>query len=56
MRSTTLIVLAVLAILVGGTVLGIASLVLLPLVGGVVLVALLILFLQRRQAGKPPIR
>jgi hypothetical protein len=45
-----------LIILVGGTVMGIASLLLLPLVGAVLLVALLIWFVQRRAAGKPPIR
>lgn len=42
-------------VLVGGTAMGIASLLLLPLVGGVVLIALLIWTLQRRSRGKPPV-
>jgi hypothetical protein len=53
---TAVIAGAVLVILVGGTVLGIASLVLLPLVGVVALVVLLIWFARRRAEHKPPIR
>jgi hypothetical protein len=45
-----------LVVLIGGTVMGIASLVLLPLVGIVFAIVLVIWLLQRRSAGKPPIR
>jgi uncharacterized membrane-anchored protein len=51
---TGLIVAVVLLILLGGTAMGIASLLLLPLVGGVFLIVLLVWALQRRAQRKPP--
>jgi predicted PurR-regulated permease PerM len=44
------------AILVGGTLMGIASLLLVPLVAAVALIALAAWLLVRRVRGKPPIR
>jgi hypothetical protein len=46
----------IIGILIGGTVMGVASLLLLPLVGGVLLLALIVWFLQRRARGEPPLR
>lgn len=42
--------------LVGGSIMGVASLLLLPLVGIVAALVLLIWFLRRRAEHKPPIR
>jgi Mn2+/Fe2+ NRAMP family transporter len=55
MRST-LVIVAVAVILLGGAAMGFASLLLLPLIGGIALIALIVWFLQRRSAGKPPLR
>jgi hypothetical protein len=45
-----------LIVLIVGTVFGVASLLLLPVVGAVALIALLIWFAQRRARDEPPIR
>jgi hypothetical protein len=45
-----------LLILIGGSLMGVAALLLLPVAGIILAIALLIWMLQRRASGKPPIR
>jgi Na+-driven multidrug efflux pump len=52
---TTLVAGIVLLVLVGGTIMGIASIFLLPLVGIIAAVVILLWFLRRRAEHKPPI-
>jgi hypothetical protein len=54
MRSALIAGVALL-ILIGGSFMGVAALLLLPIAGVVLLVALLIWVIQRRASGKPPI-
>lgn len=51
-----LIVLIAVLVLLGGIVMGVASLFLFPIVGALAVIALLIWLLRRRAALKPPIR
>jgi predicted ABC-type sugar transport system permease subunit len=50
-----LIGLVVVLVLLGGTLMGVAALFLVPIVGALVIVALLIWLLRRRAAHKPPV-
>jgi hypothetical protein len=54
MRPAVAAIIALL-VLVVGTFMGVAALLVLPLAGAVVLVALLVWLLQRRAANKPPV-
>lgn len=53
---TALAIVIVLVVLLGGTVMGIAAMFLVPLIASIAVLALLIWFVQRRTSGKPPIR
>jgi hypothetical protein len=55
MRSAIIGGVAVL-VLLGGSIMGVAAMLLLPVVGIIAAIALLIWFLQRRASGRPPIR
>jgi hypothetical protein len=52
----TLAAAIVLVVVLGGTVMGIAAMFLVPLIASIAVLALLIWFVQRRTSNKPPIR
>lgn len=54
--GAVLIALVVLLVIVGGSIMGVASLLIVPLVAFIVLVGLLIWFVSRRARNKPPLR
>lgn len=51
-----LVITVVLVVLLGGTLMGIAAMFLVPLIASIAVLALLIWFVQRRASNKPPIR
>lgn len=55
MRTAVLAGIALLVLIVG-SLMGVAALLLLPLVGIVAVIALLVWFARRRASGRPPIR
>lgn len=52
--GAVLIALVVLIVIVGGSIMGVASVLLVPLIAFIVLVGLLIWFASRRARNKPP--
>ncbi|MGH7447973.1 MAG: hypothetical protein ACRELT_10465 [Longimicrobiales bacterium] len=53
--NTALIVLVAVLVLLGGVLMGVAAIFLLPIVGALALIALVIWVLRRRAEHKPPI-